>query len=338
MDPNLNYTPLIFPHQKGFEFEITHHDKKAPARHKPDLRLAETYIPAALLTLKICFYTSMISMVFFTQSRFSVAIISLYSIVLYFDHIYLVFTKNPFIDNTAVCLDILASNILCLVFPKNEPSLFPIIIFIFWGLCGSLYITTIHLQKTNSRDAYRLYIHVVAILVLVSLLSIDATTPDPPDISNSTTAIMTTTRGQSTSHYWIRNMCYTLLLLVDSYTIRPLFQQETERIFVCVYGTVLFSPWYLSLLLTFCFSVVQGLKVFRIIDMDLEGQIMSYSVDAYEEPNELTHEDSPSTETKQTEEGGCDVSKLDVMEAFRMAKQQYTNTNSSLSYHGGKKK
>jgi hypothetical protein len=333
MDPKLSHTLPSFPPQNGVDFETHNHDKRA--RQKPDLRLAESYIPAALLTLKICFYTTMIPLVLFTQSRFSIMIISLYTIVLYFDHIYLVFTKNPFIDSTAVCLDILASNILCLVFPKNAQALFPTIIFVIWGICGSIYIAVIPSQKTSSREFYRFCTHIVTVLIFVSLLSTDATAGEPLVITNSTAIIITVT--DTSQYYWIRNMCYTLLVLVDSYTFRPLFQQESERVFLCKYGAVLFSPWYLSLILTLCFSVVQGLKVFRIIDMDLEGQFMGYNIDMYDESNKLTGNDTTScAEFKHTEDG-CDVSKLDVMEAFRMAKQQYTSTNSSPSYHGGKK-
>ena len=178
MDPKLSHTLPSFPPQNGVDFETHNHDKRA--RQKPDLRLAESYIPAALLTLKICFYTTMIPLVLFTQSRFSIMIISLYTIVLYFDHIYLVFTKNPFIDSTAVCLDILASNILCLVFPKNAQALFPTIIFVIWGICGSIYIAVIPSQKTSSREFYRFCTHIVTVLIFVSLLSTDATAGEPP--------------------------------------------------------------------------------------------------------------------------------------------------------------
>ena len=142
----------------------------------------------------------------------------------------------------------------------------------------------------------------------------------------------------ASTHFFMRNLSYTLLVLVDVYTIRPILQQETERYYMCKYAPVLLAPWQFAMILFGCFSVTEILVIFQfklISDEDAakENQDMLEYNDVKIQPHFMIikgeSQDALLLDAKLKDEPIINVSELDVMEAFRIATQQYSSHHNS---------
>ena len=69
-------------------------------RAKPNLRLAESYIPALILALKCMAYSFIAPIVLLLHWRIAVMSVAVFSFILYVDHIYLTLPNSVFIDTS----------------------------------------------------------------------------------------------------------------------------------------------------------------------------------------------------------------------------------------------
>jgi hypothetical protein len=85
------------------------------ARHRPDLRLAETYLPAAICLAKCvllyCFVGPVLAGIAHAGTR--LLVVTALLLCLYFDHLYpSAMGQQRFVDTNALCVDVVAGTLL----------------------------------------------------------------------------------------------------------------------------------------------------------------------------------------------------------------------------------
>lgn len=253
-------------------------------RCKPDLRLAESYVPAALLIFKGLFYTFMVPIIACVEEYWGLIVVAFFLMLLYVDHIYFVIPTVVFIDTTAVSLDVVMSTLCMLLlgaFPGQSYPWACIAVLSIWGCCGGVYILTmIGTKKNTLRPAgYKCMAHIIAFLSLLLFILMWMVEEGPSQHTSQN--ITSSLSGQGCKiankmihpfHYFLRNLLYIILILVDSYSFRPLFQQENERIFFCKYGAILFAyDWQFTALFFGCMLAIQILRVSHYVEWMTEG-------------------------------------------------------------------
>jgi hypothetical protein len=307
------------------------------SRQKLDLRLAESYIPAALMLFKVFFYSFMVLFVLNISDDFHPVIISIFLFILYVDHIYFSTYSIAFLDTTAISLDVMISMIFMLSCKQNC-FFWCLVILGLWGITSMSYILVINANLIK-HDMHCKIVHIVTFIYFISFVSLLCSKYN----GEMTSLFFFDNHNSSqTCHFFLRNILYIVLILCDSYSIRPPFQLETDRYFMCKYGSVLFAPWQFTVILFCCFIVSLIIVIFQLRDEDSENKekiqqnihdvTLNFNDNLLKIP--IKCEDSPITleDVDKTKDNIIhnNIADLDVMEAFRMAKQQYS------SHHGGK--
>jgi hypothetical protein len=293
-------------------------------RHRPDLRLADSYIPAIVLMIKIFFYTLMVPFFLHSSEFLQPIVVSIFLIVLYVDHIYLCLQSNAFLDTTVVSVDIVASTLYMLLC-SSACSVWCFAILGSWGLTSVSYILVIN-AKLTFHEMHRKIVHLVAFFFFACFIS---------------------TRSDDTEesiilHFFTRSLFYTLLVLVDAYFIRPPFLLESDRYFMCKFGAILFAPCHLSVIL-FGGLLLAQIMVVSLLKRSPEETTVekidaNHSVELCDNGSvnpqllslmsiNINMENIDELKAKVKDEPS-NVAEMDVMEAFRIAKQQYA------SHHG----
>jgi hypothetical protein len=324
-------------------------DKRtSQGRGKLDLRLAESYVPALLLTLKLCFYSSMVSMLINLPIYLAPFIASSFLAIIYVDHIYLLFSQNvAFIDTTALSSDVLFSHAVMLslsLFDNNNndgaASWGCSAVLVLWALFGILNLLTSSFFNHRGDQHLAAFCLFSFFIVMKSLpLAKKADSHVLTIYSNTTvdTVILKVYNLQGIQFY-IRALFYNILVLVDSYTLRPSFQHETERLCICKYGAVLFSQWQLAIIVFLSLLAVQLLKIHRYSDCSFGKHHVWLDSAPEQGPPASAHGplDTESDAVKPHATNSELPPDLNVMEAFRMAKEQYCSKNPASAHHGGK--
>jgi len=270
---------------------VHHHHEKAECRTKPDLRLAESYIPAVVLCIKAMAYSTIAPIILLMQWKTTIVSVALFSFILYVDHMYLVLPGMLFIDTTAISLDVFGATLLVMVMSLLRPCTQPCQgILAFWTLC-----TTVHLLLAQYHIPHYC-IHFFTLCFVMAFIYLDL---QPSGNPQQAMGLVNVTIAAQTTHslsFFARTGCYTSLSLVDAYLFRPLFQQENERLFFCKYGPVLLASWPWSVVF---WVILGGVQVFR--GLQLGGT--------------MTASPPPPPPSG--------IQDLDVLEAFRLAKQQH---------------
>jgi hypothetical protein len=215
------------------------------ARPRPDLRLAESYIPALMLYLKCIGYTCIAPIILLMQWRLTVLSVAAFALLLYVDHLYLGYGAHPFIDTTALCLDVFGATLLMLAISLLRPcSQQCQAVLGIWTLLGFVHV--LFAQRVP-----RLLAHASTFVLALLFVYADAGGFIAPSSSaNVTQTSVIATTGSLLPlpfSFFSRTTLYVLLGLVDIYLFRPLFQQENERLLFCKYAPVLLGtwPWYI---------------------------------------------------------------------------------------------
>jgi hypothetical protein len=214
------------------------------ARPKPDLRLAESYLPAVVLYIKCLGYTGIAPIILLMQWRLTVLCVAAFALLLYVDHLYLSHGMIPFIDTTALCLDVFGSTLLMLAISLLRPCSQQCQgILALWTLLGCAYVLCAQLVP-------RALAHACAFTLALLFIYADAGSGGAITVAmNQTLAGMSQQQQplQQPLSFFSRTTLYVLLGLVDIYLFRPLFQQENERLLFCKYAPVLLGtwPWYI---------------------------------------------------------------------------------------------
>ena len=266
---------------------------KACCRAKPDLRLAESYIPALLLIVKCIVYCTIAPIVLMMHWRLTLLAVTFFALALYVDHIYLVLPNMLFIDTSALALDVFASTLLVLAMSFARPCTHACqAILGLWSLCSAAHVFL----------AYNLPKPLIHLLVLCFVMGFMYADMASPQTTHGALLVGTNHSNPSQAAmqslpFFSRTAFYTSLVLVDIYLFRPLFQQENERLQFCKYGAVLLASWPWCLLFWFLLASVQLARLLTSSSGEPPGS---------------------SSSTQPT-----NVQDMDVMEAFRLAKQQH---------------
>ena len=261
---------------------------RASCRTKPDLRLAESYVPALALCLKCLAYSTIAPIMLLMHWKVTVLSVALFCFVLYVDHLYLALPGAAFIDTTAVSLDVLGATVLVMVMSLLRPCTQQCQgVLAFWTLCSGCY-------QLAPFSVPRPLLHLLTLCLLLGFIYADLGQPLAGPLAPANSTALPHAAG-----FYARTSFYVSLAVVDVYLFRPLFQQENERVLLGKYGPVLLAAWPWCLGFWLLLAGVQGLKA---------AQTMRPSAKA------------PASS----------VQDLDVLEAFRLAKQQHMGTKGAI--------
>jgi hypothetical protein len=275
-------------------------------RTKPDLRLAESYLPALLLCIKGMGYSAIAPITLMLPWRLALLAVALLGLLLYVDHLYLVLPHVVFIDTTALSLDVFAGTLLVIAMTLLKPcSQQCQAILGLWTLCSATYLLI-------AQQAPKPLVHAVAFAFVVAFIYWDLGHPLSPVQSfvlyNHSAPLPSVAAPPSIS-FFARTALYLSLSLVDVYLLRPVFQQENERMLFCKYGPVLLGAW------PWCLGFWVVLAALQLLKRQ-QTATLAASLSACQAPPALSSSSSPP-------DTHLNVHDLDVMEAFRLAKQQH---------------
>jgi hypothetical protein len=256
------------------------------ARPKPDLRLAESYIPALVLYLKCIGYTCIAPIILLMQWRITVLCIAAFALLLYVDHLYLSNGIIPFIDTTALCLDVFGSTLLMLAISILRPCSQQCQgVLGIWTFLGSAYVIASVLVP-------RPIAHACAFILALLFIYADTsngngggggsmmiTSQQQQGVSfttvsfNQTLLLTNTILVVPPLSFFFRTTLYVILALVDIYLFRPLFQQENERLLFCKYAPVLLGSWPWYIIFGLFLGTAQLVKHLRLIKLPHYSQI-----------------------------------------------------------------
>ena len=131
--------------------------------------------------------------------------------------------------------------------------------------------------------------------------------------------------------FFSRTFFYTSLVIIDAYLFRPLFQQENERLSFCKFGAVLLSSWPWCFLFWGFLVAIQATKAFYQMQPAVTPPSSSSSTSSSLPSSYISPMGSsapmppshPANNNNNNNSPVVSVQDLDVMEAFRLAKQQY---------------
>ena len=317
---------------------------RAP-RAKPDLRLAESYIPAAVTCVKGVLYTAAVC--FLSRLKTPFALVPPL-VVLYYDHL-LWWSPTAFMDSTSVCTDIVAGTILMTMQNAGGGSREIWAGLMAWSLlaAGHIYVGKegarhLFAGNNNHNQAVMLLVHVVPILCLsVLLISHSSAAPRPDALfyyqNNNNNATQDEQPPPAPQWpFYCRSAVFLLLVIVDTYTLRPPTQRERDRVCMLRYGAVLFAPVVAPL--GICAALLGGAQIARHYygGHDAVCEAPPTSPRAPRRPMHYTPAATASilsvanTAHNNTEpafmtatHSSSSVDSLDVHEAFRLAKLQY---------------
>ena len=317
---------IIFPHHAvGDGAEMHHKDnlKNGPYRTKPDLRLAESYIPALILCIKCMLYTSIAPTILLVQWKVTVMCVAFSCFLLYVDHLYFVMPSMVFIDTTAIALDVLGATLLVMVMVMLKPCTQQCQgILALWALFSAVYLLVpYHIPKPC--------IHLAALFFLLSFIYTDlglllgAVSPSQGNATHSGSPMPPLQPATISSlGFFARTAFYTSLIIVDVYLFRPLFQRENERLLFCKYGPVLLGAWPWCLIFWIFLLGIQAIKFFQPFQRAQAPTSLLPTT---------THHGAapPPLSTTSNGAAGMMVQDMDVLEAFRLAQKQHMGSKAA---------
>ena len=224
------------------------------AKHRPDLRLAETYVPAAVCAAKCvcvyCFLGPVLAGVSDAGTRlfFVTAIL----LCLYHDHLYPHLLQPRFVDTTSLCVDVVAGTLLAHALGLDALGLHTTVAAAngvacsLWAAGGAAHV---HVGKLPA-----------------------------PVVHGATCAAVLLVTATAHACHWsgciaaqhhtypfgahLRAVLYLALVFVDAYALKPAWQRESERLHLLRYGSVLLAHCTYGLPL--CFVALGAAQASRL--------------------------------------------------------------------------
>jgi hypothetical protein len=294
---------------------------------------SECYGLIATMFLKILFYTLAIPIILAIPNNYITLPITVFMGILYLDHIYFTPYQNtifPMIDTTAVSADVLGASLMLLILnilqPESEECWEALVVLTLWSIMSMGYtfsVTSKNSQIVNVRQHLFLLHMLACFFFLMFVLSRCGSIAVKHEniVVNSTVVNENYLKSyMQISYFYLRSILYCFIVLIDSYILRQkkIVQHGNERVFFCKFGILLLISWHFAIVLFCCFSCI----ILRNMDFVTEDaqSVIATTDDWNNKKKEIVIEN-----TKQA------TVDLDVLEAFQIAKQQYT-----LFHHGGK--
>ena len=273
-----------------------------------DLRMAESYLPAAVLWCKSMAYTCIILAAMFGGGG-RVPLVGAFVLVLYYDHLYL--DPYPFVDTTAICTDVVGAAVvqLLLIDPHDYRVAYvaPTVV---WLCVGGAHIFAPPQLPLAAA-------HAATFALLSAVL---ASTPSPRRDSGDGQADLIVA--------FVHTGVYVLLAIVDVYALRRSTQRESDRICLLRYGSTLVAPWPVGCIFAAVLFALQCAHVYSTTAAAAAAPPHASPL----APNQLMspaqlRQPLPATLPPST--ACASVATLDVQEAFRIARMQYHASNAS---------
>ena len=283
------------------------------ARPQVDLRMAESYIPGALLWFKCIAYTCVIPAYIYGGGG-RIPLTGTFLVALYYDHLYL----NPYalIDTTPICVDVTCAALLQLsVIDPREYRMAYLAPLVVWVLAGCTHMLV---QMPN------VVAHMLSFSIIVTVL---AFSQSPTSLGEHTG--IPESEGVHQVDLIIaftHTLVYTVLVLVDIYLLRGT-QKDADRIYTLRYASTLVSPWPFGCLFAAILFAAQCLSIYKQQD----SKTPATSPRSYHHPQLITPAQlrvSTTVAIPSTAAGAAvGVASLDIRDAFRLAQQQHASTN-----------
>jgi hypothetical protein len=322
-------------------------------RAKPDLRLAESYIPAMMTVSKGILYTGLLCWIHkWTRGMgmMSVWATMVPIVMLYYDHL-LWWSASTFIDSTSLCTDLVASTLVMQggrLDDMGQECWFGLGVWVVGGAVHIMYASEVWKNVPNAHAvtmATWLALPAGCLLTMLKMVWKQGKWQEASNrmLMSNASAIPGEGAMEDLASPWLflcRSIAYLLLVMVDVYTLRPPTQREKDRVSMLRYGVVLFCPMKQLLVCMVALSVAQGTKVFYLV----KGQegILTHDMPAKENgaAPKLTFGKgchmqphyAKATAAHDGQDAVCitNVDSLDVNEAFRLAKMQYMNGRAAV--------
>ena len=284
-------------------------------RKRPDLRLAESYVPAALTLLKGLVYTSVLCVLLKWNAQWGWLPPLM---LLYYDHMFwpLSFHAFAYLDSSSICGDVVGGTMISwmmrggVVWKQN-------VILVIWMLLGACHI----LLWPQLHDPLPYMITglgnmLITMGAVCGVVYCTATENSEP--------------SGLISPFIFRSTLYLLLVMIDAYTLRGPVQRERDKMGVLRYGALLLAPSIMLVILCCLFGIAaQAIRLFYLLE---RTSMAETEPKASKAPLPL-----PSCSLRYVEEGKSratassnnSVDSLDINEAFRLAKLQYKDVNKS---------
>jgi len=333
-------------------------NKRVP-RFRPDLSLAESYIPGVFTMVKGMFYTCLCVLVQYgTHMHYSqVLTLRLLPILcIYYDHLVMDRFHSKaltwFIDNTSLSLDVLIGTLASQIshIDISCTSYLCCAIIIAWCFLGSVFM---HIPENIL--SYNMGHPIVCICILCTVLVSEHYNMHHaiPNLNSTSMRIYEHGMHAHTDYVLpclIRSFMYLSFSIVDAYTIRTPFQREKDRICMLKYGSILFSSMSVVWLTGCIIFLSMGYRLFNITpsapkpntqhDCEESPNINENKQQLKVHSNHLLHANfqlktssvpipkrpsnvDANTTLPNTISGDTNLDTLDVNEAFRLAKLQY---------------
>lgn len=314
-------------------------------RARPDLRLAESYIPGAVAWIKGIGYTSLCLLVQYGNIEVGydgvgklLMLRALPLVILYYDHIIYssIMTTNPYVDGTAVATDVIAGTIAAQFahLDYSCTSVWCWLIPLIWAGLGACHI------YNGDWFIPRGLNHTITACCVLFMFLFSKGIPHHHHSSNST--ISTTIGGAvatSITPYYARAASYLSLVIIDAYMIRPPLQREKDRVGLLRYGALLFAP---IIPLIACVLILTGVQVTKIYQ-EMSSTTLDHPTPIQNTSSSQQQQPKPSVKTPIQASfqhhfpvatprviAPNSVDALDVQEAFRLAKLHYMDGKASV--------
>ena len=205
-------------------------------KQRPDLKLAETYLPAAICVAKCmcvyCFVGPVLASFAHAGTRLCVSTVIL--LCLYYDHLYpSSLGQQRFVDTNALCVDVVAGTLLAHMLNLDALGLHTTLavvnatLCVLWALGGAA-----HTYLGKDRALPTAAVHG---LTCVALLVVTVATANA---CHWTVCIAAQHYSYAFAAH-ARGALYLALTLIDAYALKPVWQRETDRLHVLRYGSLL---------------------------------------------------------------------------------------------------
>ena len=204
-------------------------------RGRPDLKLAESYIPAAITFFKGVLYSIGVCWFWRQQSRWSLIPPI---VMLYYDNVW---PTSTFLDSTSLCVDVVAGTLVELMRIQEYNGMMTWIGLVLWAVIGAA-----HLMFWPANQDGSLLVAIGPILGMCLMATAGSST-------------------EGIEGYWpfaCRASLYLLLSIIDIYALRPPMQRERDKVCMLRYGSILVAPMIPSFLV--CGGIGIAGQVFRL--------------------------------------------------------------------------
>jgi hypothetical protein len=303
-------------------------------RARPDLRLAENFIPGVIAWIKGIIYTSLCLLVQYgniegvgDSAGKLLMLRALPMVMLYYDHLIYHFAANAYVDSTAVATDVLAATIAAQFahLDYSCTSMWCWFIPLIWALFGAchIYLGDVLIPRGIGHLT-------TAALVLSMFIFSKGVSHSPITMIHENITIHNNNFNVNNfgiGPYYARAASYLSFVIIDAYTLRSPLQREKDRVGLLRYGSTLFAP---IVPLMICVLILLGTQITKIY-FEFSNLPSTQQQPLSNQQQLINNNNNSAIGNKQLFPPRTNaVDALEIQEAFRLAKLQYMDGKASV--------